>query len=46
MVGQMFLINDTLLNVNKVTLTDDIRSIICWKVQLPKQDIGKEEFFN
>ena len=26
--------------------TDDIRSIICWKVQLSKQDIRKEDFFN
>ena len=37
----MFLTIDTLLNVNKVTLTDDIISNICWKVQLPKQDIRK-----
>ena len=38
----MFLTIDTLLNVNKVTLTDDIISNICWKVQLPQQDIIKE----
>ena len=42
MVDQVFLPIDTLLNVKKVTLTDNIISNICWKVQLPMQDIVKE----
>ena len=46
MVGQVFVTNDTLLKGNKVTLTDDIISNICWKVQLPKQDIRNEDFLN
>ena len=41
----MFLTNDTLLNVNKVTLTDELISNICWKVELSKQGIKKEDFF-
>ena len=48
-VGQVFLTNDTLLNVNKVTLTDDLIDLISnigWKGQLSKQDIIKEDFFN
>ena len=46
MVGQVFLTNNTLLSVNKVTLTEDLVSNSCWKGQLPKQDIIKENFFN
>ena len=42
----MFLTNDSLLTVKKVTLTDDIIYNICWKVQLSKQDISKEDFLN
>ena len=42
----MFPTNDTLLYVNKVTLTDQLISNICWKVQLPKQGIRKEDFLN
>ena len=45
-VGQVFLTNNTLLNVNKVTLTEDLISNSCCKGQLPKQDIIKEDFFN
>ena len=40
----MFLTNGTLLNVNKVTLTDELISNICWKVELSKQGIKKEDF--
>ena len=43
-VGQVFLTNDTLFNVNKVILTNDVISNICWKRQLSKQDIIKEDF--
>ena len=42
----MLLTNDTLLNVNKVTLTEDLISNILWKGQLRKQDIIKEDFLN
>ena len=40
----MFLTNDTLLNINKVALTDELISSIYWKEQLSKQDIKKKIF--
>ena len=42
----MFLTNKTLLNVNKVALADDSIVNICWKGQVSKQGIIKEQFFN
>ena len=42
----MFLTNDTLLNVNKLTLTDDIRSIFVGKYSCVSKTLEKKIFEN
>ena len=44
-VGQVFFTNDTILNENEVTLTDDLILNICMKGQL-SQIRHKRSFFN
>ena len=42
----MFLSKDTLLNVNKVTLTEDIRSIFVGKYSCVSEALEKKMFLN
>ena len=45
MVGQVFLRNDTLSNLNKVLLLDDIRSIFVGKYNCLSKTLEKKIFF-